>query len=155
MNAIALNSMAFNSMRIVGPGLAGVMIELFGPEINFLLQAIMYGAVVLLVLPYRAEYADSREGRKQQSPLADLREGIVYVAQQPILRYAILLSMIPTLTMMAFIQTQMPVFVARDLDYAGRRTAGSDVPRHGSRRVHRVGVRGAVPRGASTRDGCR
>ena len=119
MNAIALNSMAFNSMRIVGPGLAGVMIELFGPEINFLLQAIMYGAVVLLVLPYRAEYADSREGRKQQSPLADLREGIMYVAHQPILRYAILLSMIPTLTMMAFIQTQMPVFVARDLDYAG------------------------------------
>ena len=43
----------------------------------------------------------------------------MYVARQPILRYAILLSMVPTLTMMAFIQTQMPVFVARDLDDAG------------------------------------
>ena len=115
MNAIALNSMAFNSMRMVGPGIAGGMIALLGPEVNFILQAVMYGAVVLLVLPFRAEYAEGREGRKQQSPFADLKEGLAFVAREPILRYAIMLSVVPTLTMMAFIQTQMPVFVAEDL----------------------------------------
>ena len=115
MNAIALNSMAFNSMRMIGPGIAGGMIALLGPEVNFLLQAIVYAAVVLLVLPFRAEYAEGREGRKQQSPLADLKEGLRYVLREPILRYAIMLSIVPTLTMMAFIQTQMPVFVAEDL----------------------------------------
>ena len=115
MNAIALNSMAFNSMRMVGPGIAGGMIALLGPEVNFILQAVVYGAVVLLVLPFRAEYAEGREGRKQQSPFADLKEGLAYVAREPVLRYAIVLSMVPTLTMMAFIQTQMPVFVAEDL----------------------------------------
>ena len=115
MNAIALNSMAFNSMRMIGPGIGGGMIALLGPEVNFLLQAVVYGAVVLLVLPFRAEYAEGREGRKQQSPFADLKEGLRYVLREPILRYAILLSVVPTLTMMAFIQTQMPVFVAEDL----------------------------------------
>ncbi len=115
MNAIALNSMAFNSMRMIGPGIAGGMIALLGAEVNFLLQAVMYGVVVLLVLPFRAEYAEGREGRKEQSPLADLKEGLRYVMREPVLRYAILLSVVPTLTMMAFIQTQMPVFVAEDL----------------------------------------
>ncbi len=115
MNAIALNSMAFNSMRMIGPGIAGGMIALLGPEVNFLLQAVMYVAVVLLVLPFRAEFAEGREGRKAQSPLADLREGLAYVVREPVPRYAIVLSLIPTLTLMAFIQTQMPVFVAEDL----------------------------------------
>ncbi len=115
MNAIALNSMAFNSMRMIGPGVAGGMIALLGPEVNFLLQAVMYGAVVLLVIPFRAEFAEGREGRKQQSPFADLREGLAYVVREPVPRYAIVLSLIPTLTLMAFIQTQMPVFVAEDL----------------------------------------
>ena len=115
MNAIALNSMAFNSMRMIGPGIAGGMIALLGPEVNFILQAVMYGMVVLLVLPFRAEYAEGREGRKVQSPFADLKEGLRYVVREPVLRYAILLSVVPTLTLMAFIQTQMPVFVAEDL----------------------------------------
>lgn len=115
MNAIALNSMAFNSMRMIGPGIAGGMIALLGPEVNFLLQALMYGMVVMLVLPFRAEFAEGREGRKVQSPFDDLKEGLRYVMREPILRYAILLSVVPTLTMMAFIQTQMPVFVAEDL----------------------------------------
>ena len=115
MNAIALNSMAFNSMRMVGPGIAGVMIELLGPELNFVLQAVLYSSVLLLVFPYRAEYAEDRGERTQQSPLQDLRDGLLYVAREPIPRYAVLLSMVPTLTLMAFIQTQMPVFVARDL----------------------------------------
>ena len=115
MNAIALNSMAFNSMRMIGPGIAGGMIALLGPEVNFIIQAVVYGAVVLLVLPFRAEYAEGREGRKQQSPLADLKEGLAYVAREPVPRYAILLSLVPTLALMAFIQTQMPVYVAEDL----------------------------------------
>lgn len=115
MNAIALNSMAFNSMRMIGPAIAGGLIQFFGAELNFLLQAAFYGVVVFLVIPYKAEYAESREGRKEQSPLADLREGIAYVARERIPRYAVLLSMIPMLTMMAFIQTQLPVFVAIDL----------------------------------------
>ena len=115
MNAIALNSMAFNSMRMIGPGIAGGMIAFFGPELNFVLQAVMYFIVVLLVAPYKAEFAESREGRKQQSPAADLREGLAYVLREPIPRYAVLMSFIPTVTLMAFIQTQLPVYVAVDL----------------------------------------
>ena len=114
-NAIALNSMAFNSMRMIGPGIAGFMIAIFGPEVNFLLQAAMYGAVVFLVIPYKAEFAEPRKKVTNITPIKDLKEGLVYVASQPIPRYSILLSLVATVCLMAFIQTQLPVFVAVDL----------------------------------------
>tara|TARA_Y100000590_G_scaffold437759_1_gene559767 strand:- start:2063 stop:3295 length:1233 start_codon:yes stop_codon:yes gene_type:complete len=114
-NAIALNSMAFNSMRMIGPGIAGIMIAIFGPEVNFLLQAAMYGAVVFLVIPYKAEFAEPRKKVTNITPIKDLKEGLVYVASQPIPRYSILLSLVATVCLMAFIQTQLPVFVAVDL----------------------------------------
>lgn len=115
-NAIALNSMAFNSMRMIGPGIAGIMIAVFGPEINFLLQAAMYAAVVFLVIPYKAEFAEFREAPTKITPLKDLKEGLAYVTSQPVPRYAVLLSLVATVWLMAFIQTQLPVFVAVDLN---------------------------------------
>lgn len=115
-NAIALNSMAFNSMRMIGPGIAGIMIAVFGPEINFLLQAAMYAAVVFLVIPYKAEFAEFREAPTKITPLNDLKEGLAYVTSQPVPRYAVLLSLVATVWLMAFIQTQLPVFVAVDLN---------------------------------------
>ena len=115
-NAIALNSMAFNSMRMIGPGIAGIMIAMFGPEINFLIQAVMYAAVVFLVIPYKAEFAELREAPAKITPVKDFKEGLMYVTSQPIPRYAVLLSLVATVWLMAFIQTQLPVFVAVDLN---------------------------------------
>lgn len=56
LNAISLNSAQFNASRIVGPGLAGVMIAIFGMPLLFLLNAISYIAVIAgLVLMRPAE----------------------------------------------------------------------------------------------------
>jgi MFS family permease len=52
-NAIALNSMLFNSARIVGPALAGVIVAAFGPATAFGLNAVSYIPVIGVLLVIR------------------------------------------------------------------------------------------------------
>src|SRR5260221_330884 len=47
LNAVSLNSAQFNASRIVGPGLAGLLIALFCTPLLFLLNAISFLAVIV------------------------------------------------------------------------------------------------------------
>ena len=47
MSAITLNSAQFNTARLLGPTLAGIVIAAFGPGWAFLVNAISYAAVIL------------------------------------------------------------------------------------------------------------
>ncbi|MEE8519283.1 MAG: MFS transporter, partial [Dehalococcoidia bacterium] len=116
MNAIAINSMAFNAMRMVGPAVGGSLIVFAGPGVNFLIQAVMYVAVFASILPYRAEYAQERGPVKQQSPFADLADGFRYILRDRITRSTILMTLVPTFTIMAFTATQLPAYAAVTLE---------------------------------------
>jgi MFS family permease len=113
-NAIAVNSMAFNSMRMIGPMVGGGLIYAFGPGWNFMIQALMYVAVVISIIPFRAEYSVPRLPDRPPF-LKGLGEGFKYVASNPIARSAIVMSLVPTFTMMAFLTSQMAVFAAEDM----------------------------------------
>src|SRR5687767_13321984 len=56
MNAIALNSLANTSMRVVGPAVAGGLIALSGPAVNFGIQSLAYVFVFVMILPLKAPY---------------------------------------------------------------------------------------------------
>ena len=109
MNAVALNSMAFNTTRIFGPVAGGFLITFFGPGWNFMIQALFYVGVVVMILPYRAEYAEEDQ-RHGGSPFSSFREGIGYVFHDRTTLSVILVALIPTLTMMSTMVTLMPVF---------------------------------------------
>ncbi len=109
MNAVALNSMAFNTTRIFGPVAGGFLITFFGPGWNFMIQALFYVGVVVMILPYRAEYAEEDQ-RHRGSPFSSFREGIGYVFHDRTTLSVILVALIPTLTMMSTMVTLMPVF---------------------------------------------
>ena len=47
LNGIALNSATFNSARVVGPALGGLLIARYGTAVAFLLNALSFLAVVL------------------------------------------------------------------------------------------------------------
>jgi MFS family permease len=49
-NAIALNSLLFNSARVIGPALAGILVALVGPGWAFLLNAASYVPVMIGLL---------------------------------------------------------------------------------------------------------
>ena len=57
-NAIALNSTAVNSTRIVGPAVGGVLIVTVGVAGNFLLQAGLYLCMVAVIFPMKVPYRD-------------------------------------------------------------------------------------------------
>ena len=52
-NAIALNSTMFNSARLVGPSIAGLLIATLGEGMCFLLNGISYVAVIAALLAMR------------------------------------------------------------------------------------------------------
>lgn len=95
-NAIALNSSLVNGARIIGPALAGLLLKAAGAGVCFLLNALSYvavlGALFAMALPpltYR-----KASGRL----LADLKEGVRYVAGFAPIRDVLLLMALVSLT---------------------------------------------------------
>jgi len=121
MNAIALNSMAFNSMRMVGPALGGLLIAAFGPGVNFLLQGLLYILVLFMMVPFKVRYSSAnRENVRSQSVLHNLAEGMKYVWHEPTTLTITLMTTVLTLTILSFTMNQMPVYAAQILHGAGR-----------------------------------
>jgi MFS family permease len=100
-NAIALNSMAFNGARVIGPALGGLIIalgvNLFGSTtggiaFNFAVNAVSYLAVLFSI--WRMDPAQIRrmphEG--QRAPMLDsLREGFAFAWRSPTILWALVL----------------------------------------------------------------
>ncbi|MEX2431083.1 MAG: MFS transporter [Dehalococcoidia bacterium] len=115
-NAIALMSIAFNSMRAIGPAIGGIFIAFFGPGVNFLLMGILFLAVFLLVVPFRARYGTTdRTIVRAQSVMRNLVEGFRYVRHEPTTLTAISVTTAMTLTSMALVFNQLPVYAAEVL----------------------------------------
>jgi MFS family permease len=114
MNAIALNSFANTSMRVVGPALAGGLIALSGPAVNFGIQSAAYVFVFLMILPLKAPYTSDRVGRRDHSMLHDFRAGISYVRNEPTLLGLMLLALVPIMFTTPINLGLLPVF-AKDM----------------------------------------
>ena len=87
-NGIALNSAAFNSARIVGPALAGVLVAWVGEAGCFWINALSYGAVLASLAMIRLE---PRARASAGTAVARLAEGVRYVWRRPGLRNLLLL----------------------------------------------------------------
>lgn len=84
VNAVALNSAAFNAARIVGPAVGGVLIARFGVVPSFLINAagILVVAGALATLPARGA-APVRRGTTMAEEIA---EGVRYALRTPLIR---------------------------------------------------------------------
>jgi MFS family permease len=107
MNAVALNSAAFNMTKVVGPSAGGLLIVAFGAAGNFFVQAAAYAAVVFIV--YRMVVPATPGEARRTSPLANLKEGLNYVWSNPIVFALMTAALVPRVFAMPF-QTLMPVF---------------------------------------------
>jgi MFS family permease len=99
VNAVSLNSAAFNAARIFGPGLAGLLIEAIGIAPCFLLNALSFIAVIAALLRI-----DAREGPRKRAIVgmrelvADAREGVSYIrARKEIALPIALLAIVSTI----------------------------------------------------------
>jgi MFS family permease len=92
-NAVALNSLLFNSARVLGPMLAGQLMISIGPGYCFLLNAASYLAVLLALSFMDISGAPPpRQGGPDTSALTSLLEGFRYLAAKRALFFLILLA---------------------------------------------------------------
>lgn len=124
LNAIALNSAAFNGSRIIGPAIAGLIIDQLGnrggPGWSFAVNSVSYLAVIAALATISV---NSRPANGERRPvLGELREGVAFAWQHPVLRALLGLLAVTGLFGFSF-HVLMPVF-ARDVLHVPARGYG-------------------------------
>jgi MFS family permease len=112
MNATALSAVAFNSMRMIGPAIGGILIVLVGPALNFFIQGVLFLAVIFMLIPYRAEYGTNNAStNRQTSAIRNLLEGFQYILGNRPTLLVVLMSFVATITLLGPVFNMLPVFV--------------------------------------------
>ncbi len=110
-NAVALNSATNNLTRVLGPSIGGALIALVGIDWLFYLNGISFLAILytLHLLP------DVGVQRKPTHPWHDLKDGFTYIRSHSVIRYLVLLAIVPMLFGQPYI-TMLAVFARSILE---------------------------------------
>src|SRR5882724_10556374 len=112
INAIALNSSAFNGARIIGPAIAGILVAAVGEGWCFLINALSYIAVIAGLLMMKLPPFRSRTS--PVSAWSHVMEGFRFVAGTTPIRALLLLIGLISLAGLPF-TVLMPIFADRIL----------------------------------------
>jgi MFS family permease len=119
-NALALNSSMVNLSRLIGPGVAGLVIEKFGDDVCFGLNALSFVAVIISLLLMRLPVFVAKPHSK--NILGDLREGLIYIRKTPQISFVIGMLALISLFVLPF-STLIPVY-AKDIFHGTASTFG-------------------------------
>ncbi|MEP6949015.1 MAG: MFS transporter [Ginsengibacter sp.] len=119
-NALALNSSMVNLSRLIGPGIAGLIIEKFGDDVCFGLNALSFVAVIVSLLLMKLPKYISKPRTK--NVLGELREGFVYIKKTPSIAFVIGMLALISLFVLPF-STLIPVY-AKDIFHGTASTFG-------------------------------
>lgn len=119
-NAVALNSVSFNSSRLIGPALAGVLVATIGMSGCFYINGISFFAVIIALFLIKVHNHVRIDRNK--SPLKDLKEGLVFIKNNPTILVLISMVGIVSLFGIAYI-ILMPIF-ASDILQSGAKGLG-------------------------------
>ncbi len=122
-NAIALNSVAFNSSRTLGPTLAGFLIAVFGVGVSYFFQAAIYiVATIWTVQMVVPEKSSEDKDNERSSVTESLMEGIRYLKKDKIILALMAMALIPALLEQPY-TSLMPIF-AKDIMKVGPQGLG-------------------------------
>ncbi len=119
-NAIALNSSLFNSARLIGPSVAGVLVATVGEGLCFLINGISFIAVIACLLAMKIAPTPPRG--KQEDFFRGMKDGANYAFGFPPVKYIIILLAFSALVAMPY-PVLMPVF-AKEVLQGGANTLG-------------------------------
>lgn len=89
MNAIALNSAIFNSARIIGPAIAGVVMATFNIGYCFLFNSLSFIPVIVGLFFIRP-YTNNNSSLKDEHILKSIVDGLKYIYSEKILLWVLL-----------------------------------------------------------------
>ncbi|HOO62694.1 MAG TPA: MFS transporter, partial [Synergistaceae bacterium] len=122
-NAIALNSSLFNSARLLGPSLAGVVIATAGEAICFLANALSYGTSLTALLMMRIPPRKKEEKEEENTSIGErVGEGIRYAWHNPPIRAILLTLVVLSICGLPYL-VMLPIF-ARDILQGGPKSLG-------------------------------
>jgi MFS family permease len=119
-NAIALNSFMFNSARLIGPSVAGILIAVVGEGICFLINAISYIAVLIALFAMKVKPKQKTASTKRI--WEELKDGAAYAFGFAPIRNLLLLLSLVSLVGMPY-TVLMPIF-AKNILGGGPHTLG-------------------------------
>jgi MFS family permease len=114
ISAVALNSMVWQSTRVVGPATAGVVVGLVSADaltgigVAFLAAAVLVAVMPLMMVLVRVP-APGTAGRR--NPVRDLADAVRYAARNRVVGFLLVLSYVQTLFGWSYM-VLMPVFAA-------------------------------------------
>jgi predicted MFS family arabinose efflux permease len=112
-NAIALNSIMFNSAIAIGPAVAGIAYAALGPDWCFTINGISYIAVIIALAMMSIPWIPPE--RQQSSFWAEIREGFRFVGSNEIARMLVLNMFMVSLLGMGF-ATLLPAWAVKELN---------------------------------------
>jgi MFS family permease len=110
-NALALNSSMVNLSRLIGPAIAGLVLEFLGDGVCFFLNAASFIAVIGSLLLMRLPKYIKKPHTK--NVFGELKEGFAYIKRSPSLAYIIVMLGLISLLVLPF-STLIPYY-ARDV----------------------------------------
>ena len=121
-NAVALNSSLFNTARIVGPAIAGVLIAAVGAGWCFAINAVSFLAVLAALLAMRVAELYPLVDRRRPTVWRGTREGLGYVLRTR--KLLVIISMMVVFASICFNFNILLPLLAKDTLSAGPRTFG-------------------------------
>jgi MFS family permease len=121
-NAVAIDTIGMNVSRMLGPGLAGVLITLVGVEGGYSVVALCYGLGYLLLLSLRVEQTQRRASAKKHL-LRNLADGMRYVSHEPTIFSMVCITVVTNLLLFPYVP-MIPV-IARDVLHVGPALMGA------------------------------
>ena len=119
--AVALNTIGFSMMRVIGPAAAGYLIAWFGAAGSFFIQGVLYLTSGLMVL--MVAFPARRQAAPERSALADMIEGIRFAARDPSTRVLVAVGALPYFLLVPVWGTLFPIY-AKDVFAAGPQGLG-------------------------------
>jgi len=113
-NAVALNNMAMNATRIVGPAIAGGVIALWGVEAAYFTQAFLYLFVLFFLIQLPPSTSHVAGAASRGSIPQEMAAGVRYIMGSPSLRLLMLLAFVPTMLGMPYMAL-LPGFAVDEL----------------------------------------
>jgi len=117
VNAFALNSLGFNTMRFIVPAISGVLIVWIGSGYALMTAAALYATAATALIFVRTTHAD--ETKKRTSGFGFM-EGINYARKDPLVKAVVLLGLMPSLLVGPFTHGLMPVFATEVFEVDAR-----------------------------------
>ena len=109
-SAIALNSATFNAARVIGPGIAGLLIAWIGTGGAFLINAFSYIAVIAALILIKTE---NKTAEIKTGTFTAIKEGLAYSFSHPVIRLLIIFTAVSSVFGWSY-STVMPLIAEKD-----------------------------------------